>query len=591
MLWSSRLFWRVFALFAILDALLIFAVVLLVRWHYRATLVDRESRSLIQTLTLLESRLPKDWVELPDEQLRVWTETQREQTGIALTLYDEAGHRRASSDVEAETRIGEWPELLQARSQGKGQSERSSPGSGRRLYVAKVVPGRDGESQGVLCSSTGLEHIAGPVGQLERTLMGGGTLFAIVGAGLGFALIRRSIRPLAQLTRGTRMTPAGPNATPDKSDELGQIGHAFEKMRSELDTRVDQLNANSERLKAVLENMVEGVLAVNPAEQILLANEASRELLEIPPGTIDGRPLLEVTRSLAVHNAVVAALADSHPVQREFESTGKHRRMLSLRATRMPGQPCPGVLVVLHDVSELRRLENLRREFVANVSHELKTPLASIKAYAETLRMGAIHDTEHNTMFVERIEEQADRLHQLILDLIHIARVESGKEVFEIVDVDLSTLIEACVLGLRDTAVAKQIELKTEGTEADVVARADEEGVETILNNLIGNAIKYTPERGSVVVRCRREGPTAIFEVEDTGIGIAPADQSRIFERFYRVDKARSREMGGTGLGLSIVKNLTQAFGGSISLESQLKKGSKFTVRLPAADGNGASAS
>lgn len=583
MQWSSRLFWRIFAVFAFFDILLVAALIGVVRWRYRAAMVDQEGRSLVRTLDGIESRLPKGWVDLPAEELTQWINQQSEQARTELTLYDSQGLRLATSSSYGEPRIGEWPEVVGARTVGIGQAERVTLNSQRRLYAAKAVT-ENGGTQGMLCSSASLTEIDRNIAQITWGLAGVGIATALMAAAISYLTILRTVRPLAALTRGARGLADGDHGLakePEKSDELGLLGRAFRRMQSELDTRVDQLNANSERMKAVLENMVEGVIAVSPDERILLANEASRELLEIASGDISGKALLQLTRSLAVHKAVSEALLGTSAIQTEFESTGKQRRVLALRATRLPGNPSPGVVVVLHDVTELRRLENLRREFVANVSHELKTPLASIKAYAETLRMGAISDSANNVMFVERIEEQADRLHQLILDLIHIARVESGQEVFDIVDVDLGTVIEACVHSLRGSATAKQILLTTEGTEEEILARADEEGMETILNNLVGNAIKYTPDGGSVTVRCRREGRSAIVEVEDTGIGIAPPEQSRIFERFYRVDKARSRELGGTGLGLSIVKNLTQAFGGSIGIESQLKKGSKFIVRLP----------
>jgi two-component system phosphate regulon sensor histidine kinase PhoR len=284
-----------------------------------------------------------------------------------------------------------------------------------------------------------------------------------------------------------------------------------------------------------------------------------------------------------VLEAVSQVLEAPSPVVVEFDSPGTQRRTLSLRATRLPGEPCPGVMVVLHDLSDLRRLENLRRELVANVSHELKTPLAAIKAYAETLRLGAVNDPEHNLAFVQRIEEQADRLHQLILDILQIARLEQGQETFEIVPVPLAELIEQCVHQFADAAAVKQIALGVELPSREVAALADEEGVQTILSNLVDNALKYTAAGGRVTIRCRESDDVITLEVEDTGIGIAAKDQSRVFERFYRSDRARSRELGGTGLGLSIVKHLAQSFGGSVGLVSELDRGSTFLVRLPRA--------
>jgi two-component system phosphate regulon sensor histidine kinase PhoR len=415
-------------------------------------------------------------------------------------------------------------------------------------------------------------------------------LTALVTVALGgvatWYCVRRIIAPLSQLTGHVRAVAAGGDHQPlilDSRDELGVLAGAFNQMQRDLAGRLDQIQHYSERLETILGSMVEGVLAVGPDHKILMANEAGRRLLDFATPDPVGRPLLEVTRARPVHEAVVQALDSTAPMEIEFDAPGTLRRTLSLRATRLPGQPCPGVMVVLHDMTELRRLENLRRELVANVSHELKTPLTVIKGYAETLRMGAVNDPEHNLHFVHRIEEQADRLHELIQDILQIARLESSTEAFELGPVSMAGVIRQCADQFADVASSKQIALTAQALLADVTAWADEEGVRTIVSNLIDNALKYTPAGGTVTVRCLADDAAVTLEVEDTGIGIAPNDQARIFERFYRVDKARSRELGGTGLGLSIVKHLTQAFGGEVRVESQPGLGSTFRVQLPRA--------
>jgi two-component system phosphate regulon sensor histidine kinase PhoR len=406
------------------------------------------------------------------------------------------------------------------------------------------------------------------------------TLFGAVAT---WACVRRIIEPLAELSRHARAVAGGenPQANIDSPDEVGEVAAAFTAMQRNLARGVDQVHEQSQRLQTVLGAMTEGVLAVGTDGNILLANDAARELLDFVTPQPIGRGLLEVTRARPVYEAVNQALVAPHPVVTEFDAPGPQRRTLALRATRLPGDPCPGVLLVVHDLSDVRRLESLRRELVANVSHELKTPLAAIKAYAETLRLGAVHDAEHNLVFVHRIEEQADRLHELILDMLQIARLEQGQETLDIGPVPVAELIDACARQFADKAAATQILLRAELPAADVAALADEEGIRTILNNLVDNALKYTPAGGSVTIRGRTDEQTVVLEVQDTGIGIAPQDQARVFERFYRVDKARSRELGGTGLGLSIVKHLVQSFGGAVAVASQPGHGSTFRVTLP----------
>jgi two-component system phosphate regulon sensor histidine kinase PhoR len=232
-------------------------------------------------------------------------------------------------------------------------------------------------------------------------------------------------------------------------------------------------------------------------------------------------------------------------------------------------------------------LESIRREFVANVSHELKTPLSSIKAYTETLQNGALGDPETSKRFLGRIEEQTERLTRLIMDMLMLARIESDHQAFEIVSLEVPAVVQACVEDYRGAAEAKGIALVADSedakTQAEVACRvrADREGLREILDNLLDNAIKYTPEGGSVSVQWRSNGSMAQIAVRDSGIGIKPEDQERIFERFYRVDKARSRELGGTGLGLSIVKHLAQSMNGTVAVQSEMGKGSVFTVELP----------
>lgn len=410
---------------------------------------------------------------------------------------------------------------------------------------------------------------------------------AIVAMGyVSYSSIENIVSPLALLSDSVRRSKMIDESVPlniDPDNDLALLSDSFGQMQEKLAHRVDEVQENTERLQTVLQSMVEGVLAVDPEHSIMLANDAARKMLDFAKSNPLGRPLLEVTRARPVFEAVNTAFNSPGPVELEFESPGVHRRCLALHATRLPGSPCPGVMLVLRDVSELRRLENLRRELVANVSHELKTPLAAIKAYAETLRLGAVNDPEINLTFVHRIEEQAERLHELILDILQIARVEAGQEAFEICDVPLHELIEECLAQFADLAQSKRVELIGPPIDQEIFVRGDEEGVRTILNNLVDNAIKYTPADGRVTVRCTIETSAVMLEVQDTGIGIAEKDQARVFERFYRVDKARSREMGGTGLGLSIVKHLSQALGGSVGLDSTIGKGSTFRVHLPRA--------
>jgi two-component system phosphate regulon sensor histidine kinase PhoR len=322
----------------------------------------------------------------------------------------------------------------------------------------------------------------------------------------------------------------------------------------------------------------------------LFANASANQLFGLDATSV-GRLVPELIRSPQVQDAVEATLRLSSPTAYQGELTLPSRdglarspsRSLSVRGNPLPGHPSPGAVLVFHDVTELRRLERMRQDFVANASHELKTPLASIKAYTETLLDWALHDETVNVRFLEQIDEQVERLNQLILDLLSLARLDSGQEVFDHQPLSIIPVLASCVEAHRGRASAKNLALHFDPSRLDeeTLILADEEAIRQIADNLIDNAIKYTPAEGSVRVSCFIQDGSLVMEVADTGIGIPRDDLPRIFERFYRVDKARSRELGGTGLGLSIVKHLVQSLGGQIEVSSRLGTGSNFTVRFP----------
>ncbi len=369
---------------------------------------------------------------------------------------------------------------------------------------------------------------------------------------------------------------------------VGRLTRLFDEVVPGLDARVAQLEQDRQQLSAVLSGMAEGVIAIDGRRRLLFANASADRLFGLGTGSV-GRLVPELIRSPHVQEAVEATLAGSEPYRGEISLAGREPgmraqpRVLSVHGTPLPGSPPTGALLVFHDVTELRRLERMRQDFVANVSHELKTPLASIKAYTETLLDGALHDENVNARFLRRIEEQAERLSQLILDLLSLARLESGQNVFEHSPLVLASAIATCVESHRGRIEAKSqaLSLDLGALDGETLVLVDEEAIRQILDNLIDNAIKYTPEGGSIRVRGQAAGSTVSFEVADTGIGIPRDDLPRVFERFYRVDQARSRELGGTGLGLSIVKHLVQSLGGQVTVDSRIGAGSRFTVQLP----------
>jgi two-component system phosphate regulon sensor histidine kinase PhoR len=384
---------------------------------------------------------------------------------------------------------------------------------------------------------------------------------------------------------------AGRRVRPLRTDVFGPVGRLarrFNEVAPEIEGRIARLERDGQQLRVVLGGMVEGVLAVDSRRRLLFANASADALFGLDAGSV-GRFLPELIRSPQIQEAVEAALIGPGVYTGEATLASRepfprpHARTLSVHGAPLPGAPPGGAVLVFHDVSDLRRLETMRRDFVANVSHELKTPLASIKAYTETLLDWALHDEEVNVRFLNRIDEQTERLNRLILDLLDLAKLDSGDAVFDHAPIALAPVIRTCVESTRDRAVAKGLTLALDPGALDdaTLVVADEEAVRQILDNLLDNAVKYTPEGGWVRISCVLTTHQVAIEVADSGIGIPRDDLSRVFERFYRVDKARSRELGGTGLGLSIVKHLVQSIGGTISVASRVGEGTHFTIQLP----------
>ncbi|QEH37350.1 Alkaline phosphatase synthesis sensor protein PhoR [Aquisphaera giovannonii] len=422
-----------------------------------------------------------------------------------------------------------------------------------------------------------------------------GVLIALglVAAGAAAALAWQWSRALREVGRGLQSLGQGRRARPvlvDVGGPVGPVVRSFNTASPLIQGRLDRLEGDREQLRVVLGAMAEAVIAVDPRRRLLLANASADAMFGFDSHSV-GRLVPELIRSPQVQGAVEETLRMSPPDAFQGEVNLPFRepamrgitRTLSVRGTPLHGSPAAGAVLVFHDVTDLRRLERMRQDFVANASHELKTPLASIKAYTETLLDWALHDEGVNRRYLERIDEQADRLNQLILDMLSLARLESGQEFYEHRPTRLLPLLADCLEGHRGRADAKGLSLAFEpgGVDAEALVVADEEAIRQIFDNLLDNAIKYTPESGSVRMACSQGEGAVIVEVVDTGIGIPRDDQPRIFERFYRVDKARSRELGGTGLGLAIVKHLVSSIRGQVAVASRPGSGSRFTVTIP----------
>ena len=362
---------------------------------------------------------------------------------------------------------------------------------------------------------------------------------------------------------------------------IDPLARSVDQVQDYLTDHFAELSSSRDQLSTVLNAMIEAVIVIDDRQRVVLRNASASRLFRLPAESI-GRPLFELVRQPQLQNWVEMTLSAREVAGGELTLTTPTPRTLSVRVQPLPEGSTGGrAMVVATDISQLRRLEEIRQEFVANASHELKTPLASIQACLETLvDGGAIDDTEVRDQFLTMMSEQAERMNHLISDLLSLTRIENDEADLDLHPVDLEELVAQSVGRQSQTAERKSIALRIEPPAEPVQPLGDEESLEHILDNLIDNAVKYTDAGGQVTIRWRREGEGCLLEVQDSGIGIPQQHLDRIFERFYRVDRARSREVGGTGLGLSIVKHLVQNQGGEIRVASQMGKGTTFSVRL-----------
>ena len=463
------------------------------------------------------------------------------------------------------------------------------------FYVAVPITGI-GQVVGVLRVAFPLAVVTASYAALRRVMLIGGAVALVVALGIGILVSRRITRPVVEMQEIARSMAGGDftaRVPVGSVDELGTLARALNAMAVGLENKIQDLEREQEKVKAILDGMVEGVIALDARDEILWLNEGARLMFRVDDQRGRGRRVLEVIRNTALH-AVVATARERHadrPVRREIHLGDRDDRIVEVNALPLRlGGGETGVVVVLHDITEVRRLEQVRTEFVANVSHELRTPLTAIQGYVETLLGGALAEPENAGRFLEIVLRHTERLGRLLSDLTDLSNIELGKLALRLSETTLAPIVESVLAIMGPRAEQRGVTIEAEIPDALPSVDADHDRVAQILINLVDNAVKYTPPGGRVSVSATVVGSAVEVCVLDSGVGIPSADLPRVTERFYRVDKARSRELGGTGLGLAIVKHLVVAHGGDLRIESELGRGTLVRFTLPIATGDRSSA-
>ena len=526
-----------------------------------------------------------------------------ERAHVRVTLVDASGRVLADSavrddDLPSVENHRTRPEIVQAIATGTGTDLRASHTTGDRTLYRAVRLSKTADDSTDLLLRLGLPMTAleQELSTLKRNLtLAFGSAFLIAVA-LSVWLAGSLTKPLSDMATAARQLAAGNLGvhveTPAR-DEVGLLADTLNHMTEELRSKIEELSEDRAQLLAMLTSMVEGVMVLDPKERILQVNPAWERMFGVTRAEARGRQSSDVFSHPKLNQLVSAVL--SARAGQEGEIVLTNGRCLNVEASVAGGEQDNEACAVLvfHDITELRRLEHIRKDFVANVSHELRTPLTSIKGYVEALLDGGKDDPNTTVRFLDIILKQSDRLNLILEDLLQLSKIESGQVQFKQEPLHIGSVVDRTIAMIKPLADKKQHQLRAEiGADLPLI-KGDEERLVQVLANLLDNAIKYTPEGGTITVSARRiprgsgrpaDGPRDGVEliVTDTGIGIPEKDRPRVFERFYRVDKARSRELGGTGLGLAIVKHIVEGHGGQIRVEGHVPNGSRFVVRLPA---------
>jgi len=591
---KKRLLWQLYPPYLVITLVSLGAVTWYASSALRAFYLDRTEADLEERALLIEDQVRARLVARAYDDLDALCKKlgPKSQTRITVILpCDNEGKAEVKADsAESPQTMLDHSDRVEVAGALAGGPTRSLHYSRTqdiaRMYVAIPVY-HQGEIIGVLRTSISMGAFEQALRTIQLRIAAGLLMAAVLVAGVSLLVSRRISRPLEQLKLGAERFSRGDLthrlSVPD-SGEIGALAETLNQMAAELDDKIRAVVGQRNEREAILSSMVEAVLAVDCQERLIRFNQAAAKLVGIHPSRAEGRTLQEVVRNADLHRLVADVLASQEPREGEivFRDNGEH--ILHVNATVLRGaqEGEIGALLVLHDVTQLKRLERVRRDFVANVSHELRTPVTSIKGFVETLLDGAMHNPEELPRFLQIVAAQSDRLNSIIEDLLTLSRLEQEGEKAEVALTPgpLRTVLEGAMEVCQPKAAEKNVRMEL-ACDHDLQAPISAPLLEQAVINLVDNAIKYSPAGQTIYVEAAGAESEVVIRVRDCGCGISREHLPRIFERFYRVDKARSRKLGGTGLGLAIVKHIAQVHNGRATVESAVGRGSTFSIHLP----------
>ena len=471
------------------------------------------------------------------------------------------------------------PEVKDAMASGIGESTRYSTTLGKQMmYVAVPITGQ-GEVLGIARVALPLTQVESSVNRIIISIVVAMAIAAVLVILAAWLIARMTTQPIRELTKASQeiaLGEFGRKISVRTKDESGQLAHAFNEMSLKLKEMLATISEDRARLTSILDNMADGVIMTDIEGNISLANNAAEKLFSIKNAT--EKPLIEVVRDHEMDEVLKLCLETAKTQAVQYES-GTAKRYIRAIAMPIAHNELSDVLLLFQDLTELRNLQTTRRDLIGNISHEFRTPLAGIKAMVETLRDGAVDDRETARDFLTRIDDDVERLTQLVVELTELSRIETGKAELMLEPVNLNLLVEEIITQLSPQVERRQLSIDKKPAADLPSVQADKTRIRQVIVNLVHNAIKFTSPDGKITIATQVHGGSVTVDISDTGIGIAKSDLPHVFERFYKGDRARSG--GGTGMGLAIAKHVVEAHGGKILVQSEEGKGSTFSLSLP----------
>ncbi|MED3650527.1 two-component system histidine kinase PnpS [Heyndrickxia sporothermodurans] len=553
------------------------------------TYMDMTRNQLFQDANIVSEFINSKEIRKQSNELQEKVESFYAENQPRITIIDANGDVIADSEdnpakMESHANRPEFKDIIK-RHKKNAESIRFSETLGyNMMYVATPIQ-NDDQVVGVIRVAFTLQNIDHAIKKLWLSLGLAMGITLILASIIAISLakgITRPIEDIIQVARRLSEKDYSSRVRAKTNGELEQLSIAINTLAKSLQHQMEEISENQQKLTGVLTNMVSGVMLINPEGRIVLVNPAMEKIIGSTADQLRGKLHIEAGKSFGLSQLIDQSLKKKIKIHDEVQMYYPDQRILDAHLAPYLGAngEIKGIITVLHDITDIRRLEKMRSEFVANVSHELKTPITSLKGFAETLLDGAMYDPEIAKSFLTIIHDESERLHRLITDILHLSKIEQHQLPFHPEPLNVTGVIYETIDTIQEEINKKQLTIKLPN-QKPVIIDAEKDRLQQIILNLVANAVTYTPDNGTIEIGIVEKDDQIELTVKDTGIGISKEELPRIFERFYRVDKARSRNSGGTGLGLAIVKHLVESHHGSIQVDSEEGKGTLFTITLP----------